>query len=204
MNKWSHIQEGMLYWCDTARSNLNQHFSEKERRPVLVVEKMNDYAALYPCSSFRGDLGACEWVGDVFGSGDTFVIFGRGLFLAPLSDLDVPGFAWAEWETWRSVHREVILADLDHFHQRHSKKISVPLANPAHRPEKPLATSLEALLAPAKRRLEEAERIAALNKPKTPPPAPPPKPKPRISPQEEFKRAIDAIMPYEVLKEDEE
>ena len=67
MRQWETIKEGQLYWCDTSRSNLARLFSDKSRRPVLVVAKAGDYGAVYPCSSFRGDLGATEWVGDLFG-----------------------------------------------------------------------------------------------------------------------------------------
>src|SRR5437868_8552278 len=85
------IREGSLYWCDTARSDIGVRFSDKERRPVLAVGRFGDYTAVYPCSRFRDDLGASEWVGDVYGEADTHVVYGFGLFYVPTADLQTPG-----------------------------------------------------------------------------------------------------------------
>lgn len=199
MATWDSLKEGQLYWCDTSRSNLARLFSDKSRRPVLVVAKVGDYGAIYPCSSFRGDLGATEWVGDVFGSGDTFVIFGCGLFFVPLSDLDAPGQSWEDWQTWRSAHREVLRSDLENFKRRHHERLHTPIGGMSHRPQAPMTSTLEEKLAEARKILESRPAPA----PEKPKPLPPPRPRPRLSPQEEFRRAVDAILPYEILKEEQ-
>lgn len=200
------VEVGTLYWCeaDRSRSNLARLFSDKLRRPVLVVAKICDYAAVYPCSSHRGDLGASEWMGDVFESGDTHLIFGGGLFYIPLSDIDLPGRAWEDWETWRKAHRNVILADMDNLKRRHGERLRTPVAGQSARPKETLKTSLSDLLSP-----ELKQRFAEASKPPPAPPAklapkPAPRPKPRLSPQEEFRRAVEGIMPYEILKDEGE
>ncbi|GDX39772.1 hypothetical protein LBMAG21_00640 [Armatimonadota bacterium] len=200
------IEVGKFYWCETApsRSNLIRLFSDKSRRPVLVVAKIHDYAILYPCSSHRGNLGASEWVGDIFESGDTHLIFGGGLFYIPLSDLDMPGRAWDDWDTWRKVHRKALLDDLENLKRRHGDRLKTPIAGLDSRPKEIMRTSLNDLLPlKLKQQLEEA------SKPLPEPPAKPtpkraPTPKPRISPQEEFRRAVEGIMPYEILKDENE
>lgn len=200
MAQWDSIIEGQLYWCDTSRSNLFRLFSDKGRRPALVVAKVGDYGAIYPCSSFRGDLGATEWVGDVFGSGDTFVIFGCGLFFVPLPDLDTPGTKWEDWQTWHSAHREVLRADLENLKRRHQDRLRTPIGGMSHRPHNPMTSTMEGKLAEARKILESRPPPA----PEKPKPVLPPRPRPRLSPQEEFRRAVDAILPYEILKGDQE
>ncbi len=200
------VEVGKFYWCDTdrSRSNLARLFSDKSRRPVLVIAKIYDYAIIYPCSSHRGNLGASEWVGDIFESGDTHLIFGGGLFYIPLSDVDMPGRAWDDWEVWRKAHRNVILSDIENLKQRHGDWLKTPTAGRDSRPKEIWTTSLKDLLSP-----ELKQRFAEASKP---PPAPPaklapklvPRPKPRLSPQEEFRRAVEGIMPYEILKDEDE
>ncbi len=201
------IEVGRFYWCETApsRSNLLRLFSDKTRRPVLVIAKIGDFAAIYPCSSFGGNLGASEWVGDIFESGDTHLIFGGGLFYVPLSDIDVPGRVWSDWSTWHKVHRHIVQSDLDNLRRRHGERLKTPLAGQDSRPKERLVTSLSDLLNPdIKAQFAEASKPPPSPPPPPKKPTPPPRPKPRLSPQEEFRRAVDGIMPYEILQKEDD
>lgn len=194
-------QIGWLYWCDTSRSNIGSHFSGKGRRPVLYVGKIGDYAAVYPCSTVRGSLESCEWIGDAFGVADTYLIYTWGLFYAPAADLHTPGYSWGEWKTWRITHRKVLDSDLSELKKRHKARFSNTTVKRSGSNSNRYATSLESRIDPA---LLEALQEAV--KPPPPIPKPPPKPAPTpkpLSPQDEFLQAVDAILPYQILREDE-
>lgn len=182
---------GRFYWCDTARSNIGMHFSDKSHRPVLVISTSGIYAAVYPCTSGQYDIRSGEWVGDIMGSGDTYVIHSMGLFYVPQADLQLPGKDWSLWPTYRKAHFVAIQEDLRRFKHLHRHRLQ-------DRGEQTQASRLGASIAD----LMPAELLHKLTKappPQPPPRRPPPPPPPKISPEEEFRRAFDSIMPYHIL-----
>ncbi len=190
------IQEGFIYWCETARSNIGTRFSDKARRPVLVVARLGEYVAVYPCSSYRGDMGASEWIGEVFGDANTHLIFGTGLYYAPRADLQLPGLAWPEWATWKRIEAVRIAADLHTLWNRFGERLSTPTAGRSDRPAERLTTSLESLL-PG----EIRERLSAPPASQSSPPPPmPPVTAPALPEPDEFVRAVEAMRPEAIDK----
>ncbi len=195
-------QIGWLYWCDTARSNIGSHFSGKGRRPVLYIGKIGDYAAVYPCSTVRGSAESSEWIGSAFGVENTYVIYSWGLFYAPLADLHSPGFAWNDWKTWRITHRKVLEADLLDLKKMNKARFAAAGTKKTGSNSHRYSTSLESRIDPVL-----WETLQESVKPPPPPPKPPPKPKPApkpLSPQDEFLNAVNAILPYQILRDKED
>ncbi len=184
------IVVGRFYWCDTARSNIGQQFSDKSHRPALVIATLGIYAAVYPCTSSRYEVRSGEWVGDLMGSGDTYVIHSMGLFYVPQADLQLPGKDWARWQLYSKAHQAAITEDLRRFKHLHRHRLQ-------ERGEQQ-STRMGASIAD----LMPAELLNELTK--APPPQPPPRkpappPQPKLSPEEEFRRAFEDIMPYHIL-----
>ncbi len=194
-------QFGWLYWCDTSRSNIGTHFSGKGRRPVLFVGKIGDYAAVYPCSTVRGSPESSECIGDAFGIENTYIIYTWGLFYVPVADLHSPGYAWNEWKTWRVTHRKFLDSDLTELKKRHKARFANTSVKRSGSNADRFVTTLESRLDPSLREaLQEAVK---------PPPAPPPPPQPlpvvkSLSPKEQFLLAIESILPYQILRDDED
>lgn len=196
------LRPGLLFWCDTSRNEIGQQFSDKEFRPVLIVSVLSEFGgvAVYPCSRLRDLKGRSDQLSEAFGESETHIVYGMGLFLIQPDDLHPPTAPWSEWSVWRQTHRRVIEDDLRILRHRQSEQ--KPRASSA--PASPLlSTRLSDTLDP--------ETLARLEKLKQPPPAPPkapePLPKPKLPPRppvDLFKQAVDSILPYHILRPQDE
>ena len=196
------LRPGLLFWCDTSRNGIGQQFSDKEFRPVLTVSVLAEFGgvAVYPCSRLRDLDGRSDQLSEAFGESETHIVYGMGLFLVQPDDLHPPTAPWSEWSLWRQTHRRVIEDDLRILRHRQSEE--KPRASSA--PASPiLSTRLSDTLDP--------ETLARLEKLKQPPPAPPkapePPPRPRLPPRppvDLFKQAVDSILPYHILRPEDE
>ncbi len=185
---------GRVYWCDTSQSNLGDEFSDKESRPVLLIASFGNYAAVYPCSSVRFSIGGTDWIGDLYGTGDSYVVHNRGLYYVPESRLQLPGVQWKDWELFEKSHSSVIHADLRRFKHQHRKRFEQTLEPQAAQQDKQTFRLADAFTP------EMLEQLTA----RTPQPPPPPVPHIKVvkvkKPVDEFQQAVDAIMPYHILK----
>jgi hypothetical protein len=191
------IRVGRIYWCEVAQTNMEGRFSEKGRRPVLVVSIEGIYASVYPCSSKPNDRGESEHLGDLLGLGEMYLIYGHGLFFASASALSAPAIDWPEWPRWRRNHHRMVEHDLRLFRAAHAQRLAAGLRAP--RTQSAFSTSLASRL--------DAETIRRL----TPPPAERPKPslprptKPREPTAGElFEEALKALPPRSILDADKE
>ncbi len=192
------LTAGCLYWCDTARSNIGTRFSVKSFRPVLLVQKIESYGAVYPCSSLPAQGEQGDYVGDLFQTCDTFVILSSGLYYAPLSDMTLPGRKWPDWTSWSRQHRTIIKTHLEQFRASSHSPISRNRSSITSSADRSDSFKLGDLLPQ-----ELKTKLSALNSEKVNPASPVrQKPVPRLSPEEEFRRAVDAIAPYQILKEE--
>jgi hypothetical protein len=197
------LRPGLLFWCDTARNGIGRHFSDKEFRPVLIVSVLPEFGgvAVYPCSRLRDLEGRSDQISETFGETETHIVYGMGLFLIQPDDLHPPTAPWSEWSGWRQTHRRVIEDDLRIL--RHGQSERKPRASSA-----PASSTLSTRLSDTL----NAETLARLEKLKEPPPAPPratppPTPRPKLPPQppvDLFKQAIDSILPYHILRSDDD
>jgi hypothetical protein len=190
------VKVGRVYWCEVGQTNIEGRFSEKERRPVLVVSIEGIYAAVYPCSRKRNDRGESEPLGDLLGMGEMHLIYGDGLFYAPASALVPPAVDWQDWPGWRRLHRGMVEHDLRRFRAAHAQRLAAGLRAP--KPQSSFTTSIASRL--------DSETVRRL----APPPAAPkrtsPRPaKPREPTAEElFEEALKALPPRLVCDADEE
>ena len=195
------LRPGLLFWCDTARNGIGQQFSEKEFRPVLIVSVLGEFGgvAAYPCSRLRDLEGRSDQISEPFGETETHIVYGMGLFLVQPDDLHPPTAPWSEWSSWRQTHRRVIEDDLRILRHRQSEQR--PRASSA-----PAAPTLNTRLSDTL----DAETLSRLEKlrqppPKAPQPPPAPKPKPPPGPPVDlFKQAVDSILPYHILRPEDE
>ena len=198
------LRPGLLFWCDTSRNGIGQQFSDKEFRPVLVVSVLPEFGglAVYPCSRLRDLEGRSDQISEPFGETETHIVYGMGLFFIQPDDLHPPTAPWSEWNLWRQTHRRVIEDDLRILRQRQTER--KPRASSA-----PAAPALNTRLSDTL----DAETLARLEKlrqpppppPKAPDPPPPPKPKlPTRPPVDLFKQAVDSILPYHILRPEDE
>jgi hypothetical protein len=198
------LRPGLLFWCDTARNGIGQQFSDKEFRPVLVVSVLAEYGgvAVYPCSRLRDLEGRSDQISESFGEVETHIVYGMGLFLIQPDDLHPPTAPWSEWSSWRQTHRRVIEDDLRIL--RHHQSEQKPRASSAS-----ASTVLNTRLSDTL----NAETLARLEKlrqsppPPPKPPDPPPAPKPKLPPKppiDLFKQAVDSILPYHILRTEDE
>ena len=195
------LRPGLLFWCDTARNGIGLEFSDKEFRPVLVVSVLPEFGgvAVYPCSRLRDLEGRSDQVSETFGEAETHIVYGMGLFLIQPDDLHPPTAPWSEWSSWRQTHRRVIEDDLRILQRRQTERRPRASSSPA-------APSLNTRLTDNL----DAETLARLEKLKQPPPTPPkppPAPKPKLPPTppvDLFKQAVDSILPYHILRPEDE
>ncbi len=198
------LRPGLLFWCDTSRNAISLQFSDKEFRPVLIVSALSEFdgVAVYPCSRFRDIQGRSDQMTEPFGETETHIIYGKGLFLIQPDDLHPPTAAWSEWPLWKQTHRRVIEDDLRSLkqQQRHHKPAPVKSTDASSGLNTRLSDSLDA---------QTRARLEQLKQPPPPFPKPvPPPPKPKLPPRppvDLFKQAVDSILPYHILRpEDEE
>ena len=197
------LRPGLLFWCDTARNDIGLQFSDKEFRPVLIVSVLSEFGgsvAVYPCSRLRDLEGRSDQISETFGETETHIVYGMGLFLIQPDDLHPPTAPWSEWSSWRQTHRRVIEDDLRILQRRQSERKPRASSSPA---SPTLNTRLTDNLDP--------ETLARLEKLKQPPPVPkvpdPPPPNPKLPPKppvDLFKQAVDSILPYHVLRPDDD
>jgi len=198
------LRPGLLFWCDTARNGIGQQFSDKEFRPVLVVSVLPEFGgvAVYPCSRLRDLEGRSDQISEPFGETETHIVYGMGLFLIQPDDLHPPTAPWSEWSSWRQTHRRVIEDDLRILRHRQSEQ--KPRASSA-----PAAPTLSTRLSDNL----DAETLSRLEKLRQPPPPPPKAPEPPSTPRPKlpskppvdlFKQAIDSILPYHILRPEDE
>ena len=198
------LRPGLLFWCDTARNGIGQQFSDKEFRPVLLVSVLAEYGgvAVYPCSRLRDLEGRSDQISESFGESETHIVYGMGLFLIQPDDLHPPTAPWSEWNLWRQTHRRVIEDDLRIL--RHLQSEQKPRASSA-----PASPTLKTRLSDSLN-AETLSRLEKLRQPPPPPvkaPGPPPSSKPTLPPGppvDLFKQAVDSILPYHVLRPEDD
>lgn len=198
------LRPGLLFWCDTSRNGIGRHFSDKEFRPVLIVSVLPELSgvAVYPCSRLRDLEGSSDQISEAFGETETHIVYGMGLFLIKPDDLHPPTAPWEEWSAWRQTHRRVIEEDLRRLRQRQGETRSRAVAAP---PSVSLSNRLGESLDPEL--LARLEELAQPPPPPPQPPAPPHPPKPKAPPRppvDLFKQAVDSILPYHVLRPEDE
>ncbi len=196
--KSDRVEPGRITWCETARSNIQSQFSDKTSRPVLVTAYFGMDAAVYPCSSICEGPHAGEWVGDFFGSGDTYVIHAYGLFYVPFSDLQLPGIIWKEWEVYSRVHALALQEDLRRFRHQNRHRTGA-VREESRQQDTSMTTRLADRMPP-----ELLRRYSEAPSPPPRPAAPSPPPVKKLSAREEFEKALADIQPYHILKPDEE